>query len=108
MLFGPQQNQRLWHPPADRGQTVDAGMAGGAQGNEEFAVIETGLPVMHMEPGIPCPAGAADVAVAVEDFLPQPGKTGGRPIGAEVARTAAAGDGGAVPSTIAEEGALRH
>jgi hypothetical protein len=53
---------------------MDAGVAGGAQPDEPFRVVATGLPVMDVEAareeaGLPCPAPAA-VAIAIENRFP--------------------------------------
>jgi hypothetical protein len=84
---------------------VEAGVAGGADGDQEFALVDAGLPMMHMQ-AVACPAGLAGTAVALENLVaeaaePKPGVGGGL-----VAGAAEAGHEGEVAAAGAEQGPL--
>jgi hypothetical protein len=64
MLFLPQGNEGRLDPMAQRPEPVDAGMAGGAQGDQPAAVMDSWMTVVHRE--FPFrPTGAAAAAVAL-------------------------------------------
>ncbi len=46
MLFLPKRNQRGLDPMAQRAKPVDAGVAGGAEGNQKAAVMNPGAAVV--------------------------------------------------------------
>ena len=50
MLFHPEGDQRRRKIMANGRQPVDAGVAGGAKGNEPFECVLTRAAVMHMDP----------------------------------------------------------
>ena len=50
MLFDPEGNQRRRKVMANGRQPVDAGVAGGAKGNQPFEGVLTRAAVMHMDP----------------------------------------------------------
>jgi hypothetical protein len=64
MLLGPEWNESLRNPPPEGAQTVEAGVTGGADGDQQCALVDAGLTMMHME-AMPCPAGLAGPAVAI-------------------------------------------
>ncbi|HJT70770.1 MAG TPA: hypothetical protein VJ731_11255 [Terriglobales bacterium] len=64
MLLAPQGDEQLGYPDPEGSQAVEAGVAGGADGDQPVTVIDAGLTVMHMEP-VGRAAGAAMVAVTL-------------------------------------------
>ena len=68
MLFGPERNKRLRNPDADGGQAMKAGMAGGAQSNEQLRFVGSRPPVMHHQE-TRLPARLAEVPIAGENLL---------------------------------------
>jgi hypothetical protein len=106
MLFGPELDQAAGDPGAQGQQPVDTGVAGGADSNEPFRIVEPRLPMMDMEgpPALPCPTDAAP-PVALEDPVavsaePFPGVRPG-----PVAGWAQAGDGWNSLAAGAKQGA---
>ena len=64
MLLGPQVEKQARDPEADGFKMVQPGMAAGADGNKQIAVVDAGLTVMDVEP-LPCPAGQAEMAITI-------------------------------------------
>jgi hypothetical protein len=64
MLLFPEGHERRLDPMAQRAEAVDAGMAGGAQGDQPAAVMDAFLTVMDRQLiGRPTTAAAAAVAL---------------------------------------------
>ena len=64
MLLLPEGNERRLDPMAQRAEPVDAGMAGGAQSNQEARLMDAGSAVMDRQfMGRPTAAAAAAVAL---------------------------------------------
>jgi hypothetical protein len=91
MLLGPERNQRLRNPPAQSRQTVEAGVTGGADGDQQIALMDAGLTMMHME-ALPCPAGLAGAPVALQNVVAEAGETLAGVGGGTVAGAAEPGD----------------
>jgi len=73
MLFGPEESQRLWDPPVDGSKTVEAGVAAGADGDEQIRITVSRLPMVNMQDaGVPCPATPALKSVPNQDSFPVP------------------------------------
>ena len=80
MLFFPEGNERRLNPMAQRAEPVDAGMAGGAQGDQPAAVMDAFLTMMNRE-FIGRPTAAAAAAVALQNLVAAPGEAAaGMPI----------------------------
>ena len=58
MLLDPQGDQQFRYPDPERGQAMEAGMAAGADRNQQLAVVDARFPMMDMEP-VRRAAGAA-------------------------------------------------
>ena len=84
---------------------MEAGVAAGADGNQQFAVVDAGLTVMHMEP-VGRSAGPAPAAVAVQNLVTEAGEAVAGVGGSAVAGAAEAGGPGEIPAAGAEQGAL--
>ncbi len=73
MLFAPKVDQRLRQPTALAEAAVNAGVAGGAEGDEQFLPMNAGKTMMHGEAGVvrlPCPASPTPATVASENGFP--------------------------------------
>ncbi len=68
MLLVPERDERRFEPAAHRAQPVDAGMAGGTQGNQEARVMDARTAVVDGEFTIR-PTGAAAASVALQNLL---------------------------------------
>jgi hypothetical protein len=86
---------------------VEAGVTGGADSDQQCALVDAGLTMMHME-AMPCPAGLAGAAVAIQNLLAQAGEALARVGGGAVAGAAEAGDKGKVAAAGAEQGPLER
>ena len=110
MLLGPQLNQRLRQPAAVGEEAMDAGVAGGAEGDELVGGMDPGSPVVHMDPPrfkeASLPAGAAAAFVACEDGFAVAGEVGAGVSAGAVAAGAEAGHGGSSLPALAEQLAL--
>jgi hypothetical protein len=105
MLFGPEDGEQFRDPDMDRSQTVEAGVAGGADGDQEPRLADTGMPLVNME-AVPCPAARAAEVVAGEHRFPISAKViPGMPAGAVTPR-AQPGDRGDALAAGAEQGFL--
>lgn len=102
MLLGPQLCQQWQDPSANSQKTVEACVAAGADGDQHLGSVETGLPVMHVQP-LDRAAGAAPMAVAIKNFLSQSGKPGAGVGEGAVARAAESADGGKGSAAGAKE-----
>ena len=69
--------------------------------------MNAGLTMMHMEV-MPCPAGLAGAAVAIQNFLTQASKALAGVGGGAVAGAAEAGDKGEIAAAGAEQGPLKR
>jgi hypothetical protein len=107
VLLGPQRNERFRDPDAQGGQAVEACVAGGADGNQKLALMDTGLTMMHME-AMPRPAGLTDAAVALQNVVAEAGEALAGAGGGVVAGAAEAGDKGKIPATGTEQGPLER
>ena len=80
-------------------------MAGGADGDQQIALVDTGLTMMHME-AMPRPAGLAGAAVALQNLVAKTGEAlSGMDSGA-IAEAAEAGHKGEIAAAGAEQGVL--
>ena len=95
MLLDPEGDEELRDPDPEGRQAVEPGVAAGADGDEPLAVVDAGLTMMHMEP-IARPAGAALVAVALQNLPAESGEVLPGMGGRAVAGAAEAADGGEV------------
>ncbi len=68
MLFLPKWNQRRLDPMAQRGQPVDAGVAGGAEGNQQTRTMDSRAAMVNRE-GTLRPTALAAPAIAGEDLV---------------------------------------
>ena len=97
---------------ADGREPVDAGVAGGAKGNQPFQSVLTGAAVMHMNPPWICMRGAAALArtpVPEKNRLAMTAETALRIPEAHLAQPAEIGASSLDGATGAEEAALgRH
>lgn len=107
MLFGPQRNQRLRDPPAQSRQTVKAGVTGGADGDQQIALMDAGLTMMHME-ALPCPAGLTGAPVALQNVVAEAGEALAGTGGGTVAGPAEAAHGREVTAAWTEQGPLNR
>jgi hypothetical protein len=105
MLLGPERNESLRDPDTQGGQTVEAGVTGGADGDEQRAVVDAGLTMMHME-AMPCPAGLAGAAVARQNLVAKAGEALAGVSGGVVAGAAEAGHKREIAAAGAEQGSL--
>lgn len=105
MLLDPQQNESFRNPDPQGGQAVEASVAGGAEGDQEIALVDAGLPMMHME-AMPCPAGLAGTAVAIQNVVAEAGEALAGVGGGAVAGAAEAGHKGEITAAGAEQGPL--
>jgi hypothetical protein len=62
MLLDPERHQQLRQPEAQRGQAMQAGVAAGADGDEQVALMDARFAVMHMQP-VARAAGPATLAI---------------------------------------------
>jgi hypothetical protein len=79
MLFGPKWNQRRQQIAPDGGEPVDAGVAGGAEGDEPFPGMLAGAAMMDMDPPgirVRCGTGLAAKPVAEQDGFPVTAEAG--------------------------------
>ena len=98
-MLVPNGDQCRLDPPAHGTQPVNAGVAGGTQGNEKAALVDARAAVVNCELARG-PAGAATAAVAVEYGIAVSGKA---PAGMCLAGVAAlAQPGSAQPSFAAQ------
>jgi hypothetical protein len=102
MLLGPEWNESIRNPPPEGAQTVEAGVTGGADGDQQCALVDAGLTMMHME-AMPCPAGLAGAAVALQNFLAQASEALAGVGGGAVAGAAEPRYEGKVPAAGAEQ-----
>jgi hypothetical protein len=80
MLLFPEGNERRLDPMAQRAEAVDAGMAGGAQSNQEARLMDPGSAVMDRQ-FMGRPTAAAAAAVALQNLGAAPGEAAaGMPI----------------------------
>jgi hypothetical protein len=107
VLLSPQGDERLRNPDPQGGQAVEAGVAGGADGNQKIALVDAGLTMMHVE-AMPCPAGLAGAAVALENVVAEAGETLAGMGSGMVAGAAEAGDKREIPAAGAEQGPLKR
>ena len=68
MLLFPEGNERRLDPMAQRAEPVDAGMAGGAQGDQEARLMDPGPAVMDRQFTVG-PTAAAAAAVALQNLV---------------------------------------
>ena len=85
MLFLPKRNESGLDPMAQRGKPVDAGVAGGAKGNQQTRPMDSRAAMVNGE-GTLGPAALAAPAIAGEDLL---AVTGEAAAGMRLARIAA-------------------
>jgi hypothetical protein len=105
VLLDPQQNESFRNPDPQGGQAVEASVAGGADGDEQLALMDAGLTMMHME-AMPCPAGLAGAAVALQNLVAKAGEAlAGMDSGA-IAGAAEASSPGKIAAAGAEQGPL--
>ena len=64
MLLLPKGHERRLDPVAQHAEPVDAGMAGGTQGDQPAAVMDSGMAVVHGERSFR-PAAAVAAAVTL-------------------------------------------
>ena len=69
--------------------------------------MNAGLTMMHMEV-MPCPAGLAGAAVAIQNFLAEAGEAVTGAGGGAVAGAAEAGERGPIAAAGAEQGPLKR
>jgi hypothetical protein len=105
VLLGPERNEGLRDPHAQGGQAVEAGVTGGADGDQQCALVDAGLTMMHME-AMPCPAGLAGAAVAIQNFLAQASEALAGVCGGAVASAAEVSDKREIAAAGAEQGSL--
>jgi hypothetical protein len=74
MLFGPENREQFRDPDMNRRQAVQAGMAGGADGDQEPRLAHAGLAMVNMELRVPCPAARTPVSIASEYDFPVTGE----------------------------------
>ena len=86
MLFLPERNERRFEPMPQRAQSVDAGMAGGAHGDQPAAVMDSGMTVVHRE-FTGRPTAAATAMITIQDFLAVAGEAAARVGLPPIART---------------------
>jgi hypothetical protein len=105
MLFLPEENEGFRQKAPQSAQTVDAGVAAGAERDEEIGLADAGRAVVDAQ-SLPRPAAAAPETIPQKDGIAVAGKVkagaGLRP----VAAGAEAGDGGGSGAAGAEEGFL--
>jgi hypothetical protein len=70
MLFGPEDGRQFGDPQVDGSQAVEAGVAGGADSDQQIRIADAGIPVMNMEHRIPCPTAPALIPVALQNDFP--------------------------------------
>jgi hypothetical protein len=93
VLFLPEGNEGFRQKSPQSVQAVDAGVATGAEGNQQVQFADSGCPVMDAE-RLPCPAAAAPEIVAEKDGIAVAGKVKAGAGLCPVAAGAEAGDGG--------------
>ena len=76
MLLFPEGNERRLDPMAQRAEAVDAGMASGAQSNQEARLMDPGSAVMDRQ-FMGRPTAAAGAAVALQNLVAVASKAGG-------------------------------
>ena len=111
MLFGPGRNERQREIVPDTSGPVEAGVAGGAQGNEPFPGMRTRVAVMDMDP--PRVRRRRGTALATKPVAEQNGfavtaEAGLRAPGRRVAAPTEAGDGRLGLAAGAKQSLLRH
>src|SRR2546423_12063426 len=86
---------------------MEPGVAAGADSNQQLAVVDARLTMMHMEAGgrAACPA---QVAVAVQDLFAKAGETLPRVNGGRVTTAAEAGGPRQIPAARTEERRLER
>ena len=89
--------------PAQQGG--QAGVAGSADGDQQRALVDAGLTMMHMQ-AVGCPAGLAGAAVAIQNLLAQAIEAPAGVSGGAVAGAAEAGDKREFTAAGAEQGPL--
>src|ERR1700733_5921449 len=94
MLFGPQHHEWLGYPDAQGAQVVQAGVTGGAEGDELLAVMDPWLTMMHMEMMMARSTATASVTVTEQDLVAQPGEALAGMRSRAVAGAAQSGDPG--------------
>jgi hypothetical protein len=107
VLLGPERNESFRNPPLHGAQTVEAGVAGRANSDQQLALMDAGLPMMHME-ALPCPAGLASAAVALQNVVAEAGETLAGVGRGAIAGAAEAGDKGEIVAAGAEQGPLER
>jgi hypothetical protein len=86
---------------------VEAGVAGSADGDQQRALVDAGLTMMHME-AMPRPAGLAGAAVAIQDLIAEAGEALAGVGGGAIAGAAKAGHKREIPAAGAEQGPLER
>jgi hypothetical protein len=97
VLFDPEGDEQIGKPGTQRGQAMQPGVATGADGNEQLAIVPARLTMMHMQP-IGRAAGPAKAAVALQNLLPQAAETLPGVGSRAVAGAAEAGDERKIPA----------
>jgi hypothetical protein len=105
VLLAPELEQRFGEPAAVGEQSVDAGVAGRAEGHQKVRLVPAGPAVMHVE-GFPGPTRAAGVIVALEHGFAVPAKTAAGMGGPAGTGPALAGSGREGAAAGAEQAAL--
>jgi hypothetical protein len=105
VLFGPQLDQRLGYPDPQGAQAVEAGMAGGADGDEQFAPVDARAAVVDVEP-VAGPAAPTGPAITLQNLVAQAAEAVAGVGGGAIAGTTQAGEEGQIAAAGAEEGAL--
>ena len=70
MLFGPDNGEQLRDPDMEGGEAVEAGVAGGTDGDQERWLANVGPTTVDVELCVPCPTAPALILVALEDDFP--------------------------------------
>lgn len=104
MLLRPELDQSIRQPASQRQQPVNAGVAGCAKHDEARGIMQTRLPVMHMQASgsLPCPAGTAAAAVSLQNGLAVSIEAGSGIGSGAVAPEAEPGDGRAGLPAVTE------
>jgi hypothetical protein len=109
MLFGPERDERRRQVAAHGGKPVDAGVAGGAEGDQPFSRVMARVAVMDMDPpgiGMRGSAGLALATIPEQDGFALAAEAGPRAPGLGIAGPAEAGDRRLGRSTRAKQALL--
>jgi hypothetical protein len=108
MLLAPKLEQRTRQPAAVGPEMMNARVASGANGQQQFGIVPPGTPVMDMERRVPCPASPAAAPIPCEHGFPVRPETPARIPLALAATPALGGPARQGLATAAEQLALLH